>query len=235
VPSSTKAGLEEAVKIADLFSKCSELAAQEEKEMSRIVGTVLPVLAYVDLPIALRPESLSESLPGIKSAYLHSGALVVTTDGQGNVSSRPLAKFTTADCVEILRQSVPQLQRLASEKRRAALVRPLLAMKVVSSGQRLILDSRSYRLIISNSGGDCIGLGLSVELPLGKTRPYRPRDLGRGARTELDIAAFKELEGAEQVRLVFECKDVDGRELRGEECLAVGGASFHSATLRRKN
>jgi len=222
-------------KIADLFSKCTELAAQEEKEMARIVGTVLAVLAYVDQPIALRPESLRGSLPGIKSAYLHTGALVVTTDGRGNVATRPLAKFATAECVEILKQSVPQLQRLASEKRRAALVRPLLAMKVVSSGLRLILDSRSYRLIVSNSGGDCIDLGLSVELPFGKTRPYRPRDLGRGARIELDIAGFKELEGAEWIRLCFDCKDVDGRELRGEESLAVGGASFQEATMRRKN
>jgi hypothetical protein len=230
----TEAG-EQAVELADLFSQMSELATQEEKELGRVMSTVVSVLAYVNEPIALRPRLLGESFREIKEASLRPGAVVVTTDLDGNVASTPLARFATSDCVAILRDSVPELQRLMHEKKRAILTRPTLSMKVHLSGTRLILDTRGYRLVVSNSGGDCKGLEVSVELPDGETRQFRPRDLSRGGRIEFDIVGYKELSGADRIKLRFDCEDVDGREFRGEYSLLLGVASFQETPMVRKN
>jgi hypothetical protein len=172
--------------IADLFSKCSELAAQEEKEMGRVVSTMLPVLAYVNEPIMLHLVSLGDSFGELRSASLHSGAVVVTTDIEGKVSSKPLANFRTAECLAILRDSFPVIQRLVADKKHAALAKPTLSMKVFLGGQRFILDTRSYRLLVSNSGGACTGLRVSMQLPDGRTRSCRQLDLNRGERAEVD-------------------------------------------------
>lgn len=203
-------------KIADLYSKCSELAAQEEKEMERVVSTILPVLAYLNEPIALRPESLGGSFVGLRSVSLHPGGAVVTTDSEGKVSSVPFAKFRTADCLAILRDAFPELQRLVAERRRADLVRPDLSVKAILGGQKFILDMRSYRLLFSNSGGDCEDLSVSVELPSGWTKPSRKQSLMRDGRVEVDLGVFKQVGGNENLNIRFDCKDMDGRELRGK-------------------
>ena len=234
MPSSTKTGLEQPVKIADLFSKCTELAAQQEKELGRVASTMLPVLAYLNEPIVLRPGSLGDSFREVRSASIHSGAVVVTTDFQGRVWSKPLAKYPTADFLAILKDCFPELQRLVADKKRAAQVKPMLSMKVFLGGQRFIVDMRSYRLVVSNLGGDCRGLRVSMKLPDGRTKPFRERDLGRGARVEVDLGVFKEVDGAERVELQLECEDVDGRKLLGGEPLPLNGTSLQEIVLSRK-
>ncbi|MGA7862159.1 MAG: hypothetical protein WCB19_09955 [Thermoplasmata archaeon] len=223
------------MKIADLFSKCSQLAAQGEKELGRVASTMLPVLAYLNEPIVLRPGALGESFRDVRTAAIHSGALVVTTDFHGRVWSKPLSKFRTADCLAILKDAFPELQRLVADKKRAAQVKPMLSMQVVLGGQRFIVDMRSYRLVVSNSGGDCRGLRLSMKLPDGRTKPYRERDLGRGMRVEVDLGVFKEVDGAERVELGAECEDVDGRKLLGGEPVPLNGTSLQEFVLSRKS
>jgi hypothetical protein len=223
------------VKIADLFSKVTKLAAQQEKEMGRIVSTILPVLAYLDEPVALRPESLGDSFREVRSAFIHPGAVVVTTDFQGKIWSKPLAKFPTADSLAILKESFPELQRLVADKKRAAQVKPSLSMKVFLGGQRFIVDMRSYRLLVSNSGGDCRELRVSIKLPDGETKLCKERDLGRGMRTEVDLGVFKEVGELERLEIKVECKDVDGRELHGGEPVPIDGTSLKEVTLSRKS
>jgi hypothetical protein len=225
---------EKSVKIADLFSKVTQLAAQQEKEIGRLVSTMLPVLSYVDEPIVLRPESLGESFREVRSASIHSGAVVVTTDFQGKVWSKPLAKYPTADCLAILKDCFPELQRLVADKKRAAQVKPSLSMKVFLGGQRFIVDMRSYRLLVSNSGGDCRGLRVSVKLPGGATKLCKERDLGRGMRTEVDLGVFKEVGELERLELKVECKDVDGRVLQGGEPVPLNGTGLQELVLSRK-
>jgi hypothetical protein len=222
------------VTIADLFSKCSELAAQEEKEMGRIISTMLPFLAYLNEPIVLRPGSLGGSFRGLRSVSLDPGAVVVTTDLRGKVSSEPLAKLRTADCLAVLKDSLPELHRLVDEKKRAALIKPVLSMRVFLGGQRFILDMRTYRLAVSNSGGDCRGLSVSVRLPDGRSKPGRQRDLNRGARAEVDLGVFKEVGGLEHLEVQFDCKDVDGRELRGGEPIPLNGTDLQEVVLSKK-
>ncbi len=226
---------EQPSKLADLFSKCSQLAAQEESKMGRIVGTILPVLAYLEEPITLRPGSLGGSFAELRSVSLQAGAVVVTTDFQGRVASRPLAKLGTADCLAILKDAFPELQRLVADKKRAAAVRPILSMKLVLGGQRFIVDMRSYRLLVSNSGGDCRGLRISAELADGRNKDYRERDLSRGGRIDFDLGLLKELEGAESLKLQFECEDVDGREYCGAGSLRLDGERLQEAALARKS
>jgi hypothetical protein len=235
VPSTQKGIAEQPAKIADLFSKCSQLADQQEKEMGRIVGTMLPVLAYLNEPITLRPGSLGGSFAELRSVSLQAGAVVVTTDFQGRVASRQLAKLETADCLAVLKDAFPELQRLVADKKRAASVRPIFSMKLVLGGQRFIVDTRSYRLLVSNSGGDCRGLRISAELADGRNKDYRERDLSRGGRIDVDLGVFKELEGAESLRLRFECEDVDGREFCGAESLRLDGERLQEAALSRKS
>src|SRR2546427_6906857 len=168
-PSSTTAKLEsQQDQIADLFSKCSQLAAQEEKEMGKIMSTMLPVLEYLGEPVVLRPESLGEGLSDLKSVILQTNAVVMTTDVDGKVSSKPLAEFRTEECLAILRDSFPELLRLASEKRQAAqVVGPALSLKIAPGGARLALGTRGYHLVVSNSGGPCTDIVISSLLPGG--------------------------------------------------------------------
>jgi len=232
---STQKGVAEPVKMADLFSKCSQLAAQEEKEMSRIVGTMLPVLAYVEQPIMLSPASLGGSFSELRSVSLQAGAVIVTTDLQGNVASKPLVKLETGDCLAILKNAFPEIQRMVADKERVAVVRPILSMKIFLGGQRLIVDRRSYRLLVSNSGGDCRDLSIWAELADGRNKPFRERDLSRGGRVEVDLGLRNEVDSAESLRLQFECKDVDGREFCGTESLRLAGDRLQQALLTRKS
>lgn len=234
VPSTQKGIAEQPTKIADLFSKCSQLAAQEEKELSKVVGTVLPVLEYLDEPVALRPGSLGGSFAELRSVSLKQGAVVVTTDSQGMVESMPLAKLKTGDCLAILKDAFPEMQRMVAYKKRGASVMPMLSMMLFLGGQRFFVDRRSYHLLVSNSGGDCRDLRISVELADGRKKASRGRDLSRGGRIELDLGLRDELDGAESLRLRFECKDVEGREFCGAESLRLDGDRPHEAPLGRK-
>jgi len=225
---------EQPAKIADLFSKCSELAAQQDREMSRLVGTMLPVLAYLDQPITLSPGSLGGSFAEFRSVSLQTGAVVVTTDCQGRVASRPLAKLEAADCLAIIRDAFPELQRLVADKKRSSQVTPVLSMKLFLGGQRFIVDMRSYHLVVSNSGGDCRGLRISAELADGRNKDYRERDLSRGGRVEFDLGLLKEVRGADSLRVRFECKDVDEREFCGAESLSLNGSRTQEAALSPK-
>jgi len=221
--------------MADLFSKCSQLAAQEEKEMSRIVGTMLPVLAYVEQPIMLSPASLGGSFSELRSVSLQAGAVIVTTDLQGNVASKPLVKLETGDCLAILKNAFPEIQRMVADKERAATVRPILSMKIFLGGQRFIVDRRSYRLLVSNSGGDCRDLSIWAELADGRNKPFPERNLSRGGRVEVELGLRNEVDGAEGLRIQFECKDVDGREFCGVESLRLAGDRLQEAPLTRKS
>jgi hypothetical protein len=236
VPSSTRTGTaEQKVRIADLFSKCSELAAQGERERTRIVGTMIPMLAWLNEPVVLRPESLGDAFRGFKSVTLETGATVMMTDPAGRVSSRELAKFRTEECLAILHDSFPELQRLVANKRRGGEVKPALALKVILGGSHFIVDKRSYRLMVSNTGGDCIGIRVSTQLSGGRSKPSRPCDVKRWEKAEVDLGVSKEVGEAGSLELQIDCKDVDGRELIGNESVPVDGDSWQEAVLRRKN
>lgn len=226
---------EQPTKIADLYSKISQLADQEAKEMARIVGTIVPVLAWLNEPVVLRPASLGGEFLEFRSVTLETGAVLVMTDLQGRVSSKPLAEFRLDECLTILNEAFPELQRMTANKRRAGQVRPLLTLKVVLGGSHLIVDRRSYRLLIANSGGDCKGLRVSVKLPKGATRPSRPCDIGREKKAEVDLGVFHEVAGTGRLELQIECKDVDGRDLLGGESISIEGLDWQEALLRRKN
>lgn len=233
--SSTETGVEgQPTQLADLYSKASELAARQEREMARIVSSVVPVLAWLNEPVVLRPGSLGDSFQGLRSVTLETGAMVVMTDHQGKVTSQELASFKTEDCLAILNDAFPELQRMAANKRRAGLVKPQLSLKIVLGGSRLIVDRRSYRLVVSNSGGDCLGLRVSVHLPRG-AKPSRPCDVVRGKEAEVDLGVFEEVVGRERLELHLECKDLDGRELTAEESVPIEGSQRQEAILRRKN
>jgi hypothetical protein len=220
--------------IADLFSKCSELAAQEEKEMGRIMSTILPLLAWLNQPVALRPGSLGDAFSRFASVSLEPGATVVTTDFEGKVLARPLAKFRTKDCLAIFGEAFPELQKLVAEKKRAAQVKPALSMRASLGGARFILDMRTYRLLVSNSGGDCRGLSVSVQLSGDRTKACKPCDLNQGEWVEVDLGVYKEVSALERVKLRFDCKDVDGRELHGEQTIRLDGAAWQEAALRER-
>ena len=226
---------EKQVKIADLFSKCSELAAQEEKEMGRIVSTMLPMLAWLNEPVVLLPGSLGDAFREFRSVTLETGAMVIMTDFEGRVSSKQLGKFPTQQCLAILHDSFPELQRLVANKRRAGEVKPALSLKVLLGGPRFIVDMRSYRLMVKNTGGDCIGIRVSTQLPEGWTESSRPCDVGRGQKAEVDLRVSKEVGDLERLELQIDCKDVDGRQLRADESVRLDGPSWQEATLRRKN
>jgi len=235
VPSVQKSVAVQPVKIADLFTKCSQLAVQEEKEISRMVGTMLPILTYLNEPVVLRPSSLGGSFAELRSVSLQTGADLVTTDLRGKVASTPLANLKTHDCLAILREAFPEMQRMVADKKRSAQVKPILSMKLFLGGQRFVVDMRSYHLLVSNSGGDCSSLRVSAELADGRNKEYRWRDLSRGGRIEFDLELLKEVEGAESLRIQFECKDVDGREFCGAESLSLEGDRMQEAPLIRKS
>lgn len=233
--SSTKPKLvEQPVKIYELFSKVSQLAAQEEKEQIKVVGTILPVLSYLDEPVVLRPGALGEAFRDFRSVHLKPGAIVVTTDMEGRVLSKPLVKFRTEECLAILHDAFPELQRLVTDKRRAAQVKPALFTKAVVGGSKFLVDLRSYRVVFSNSGGDCRGLHVSLQLSEGRIKAFHPCDVNRGERVEIDLGVFKEVSALDTVKLQLDCKDVDGRELHADQAVRLDGAAWEEAALAKK-
>lgn len=225
MPSSPKTETaERPTELSDLFSKCSQLAAEEEVHMGKFVGALLPVLEFLGEPVALVPESLGGPFLGLKSVTLGKGATVTMTDAEGNVSAKKLTAFRTEECLAILEDSFPELQRLVSDKRRAAEARPALSLQVALGGRRFILDMRSYRVVVANSGGDCKGVRFSTRLPGGRRKSSRPCDVGRGHEVEVDLGAAKEAAEAGRLDVEVECRDADGRELFGTGSLGVDGS-----------
>jgi hypothetical protein len=226
VPSSPKSETsEQPTKLSDLFSKCSELAAEEERQMGKFVGAVIPVLGFLGEPVSLRPESLGGYFLGFKSVTLGEGAMVTMTDPEGRVSSKQLSAFRTEERLAILEESFPELQRLVSEKRRAWESRPALSLRAALGGMRFIVDMRSYRVVVANAGGDCLGVRFSTGLSGGRRKSSRPCDVGRGQEVEVDLGVAKEVGEAGRLEIEVECKDADGRELFGKGSVGVDGAS----------
>lgn len=216
---------EQPTKLSELFSKCSELAAEEERQMGKFVGAVIPVLGFLGEPVSLRPESLGGPFVALKSVTLGEGATVTMTDDEGRVSSKLLSAFSTEECLAILEESFPELQRLVSEKRRAGEARPELSLRVALGGKRFILDMRSYRVVVANAGGACLGVRFSTRLSGGRTKSSRPCDVGSGQEVEVDLGVAKEVGESGRLEIEIECKDADGRELFGRGSVGVDGAS----------
>ncbi len=235
VPSTGTGTERRPVMIADLFTKYSQIADQEEKEVRRIVDTILPVLAWLGEPVVLRPKALGGQFEGFRSVSLKAGAIVVTTDHEGRVSSKRLSEFRTAECLAILNDALPELQRMSQNKGRAGQVKPRISLSTALGGSRTAIDKRSHHLLVSNSGGDCVGLRVYIRLPGGRSRSSLPCDLGRGKTGQVDLGISTEVGGRERLEVHVDCKDVDGRELHAEESVPLGGAKWHEVRLRRKN
>jgi len=236
VSSSTKSKLEvQPAEMADLFSKCAQLAAQEEKEMGKIMSTMLPVLEYLGEPVMLKPESLGDRFRAFKYVILQSGAVVVTTDLEGHVSSRPLAEFSTEDCLAILRDSFPELLRLASEKRQAAMVGPALSLRIASGGAHETQCVRSHYLVVSNLGGPLSDVVVSSLLPGGRTKAYRPGGVHRGGKVNIDLEVLKEESNVERVELQIDCTDAMGHQFRGREFVRLDGSIVQEVALRKRS
>jgi hypothetical protein len=234
VLSSSKAKLVEQPKIADLYEKCSQLAAKEEKEMGRVMGTVFTILEWINEPVALRPKSLGGAFSRFRSVSLRADATVVTTDFEGKVTSKPLKEFRLGESLAILREAYPELQSLVAGKRGGAQVKPLLSMKALMGGARL-LGGRSYRVLVANSGGDCVDLEVSVRLPGGQRKISRPFDLKRGQEVEVDLGVFKEGVGSgERLEIGIDCKDTLGHELQGDQTVPFDEPSWQEAALSGK-
>lgn len=219
--------------ISELYSKCSQIADKEARELSRIAGAIVPVLAWLSESVVLRPKSLGGVFAESRSVTLETGAKVVVVEAEGQVSSRQLSEFKTAECLAILNEAYPEIRRMAADKRRERQVRPVLSLKAIVGGAHLIFDTRTYRLAVANSGGDCVGLRFSLQLPSGASRSSRPCDVDRGMRAQVDLGAFKELAGQERLEVQLDCKDVDGRELRAEEKVSLR-AGWTDIDLKRK-
>jgi hypothetical protein len=231
VPSKTQAA-EQKVGIADLFSKCEEIAAQEESEIKRIMGTMLPLLSWLKEPVVLRPASLGEEFAGYRSVSLQKGATVVTTDFRGKVTSRPMTKFHARECLAILQDAFPELQRMVVDKRRGSEVRPALSIKATLSGPRFLVDMRTFHLVMFNAGGDCRGLTVRVMLPGDKVKAFKPCDLSKGERIELDLGV--EVARLKRLAVELECKDVDSRDLRADVPIRLDSSAWEEVSMVRK-
>jgi hypothetical protein len=215
---STKSAMAEtAVKLGDLFTKVSELSKLEDNKLGKIVSTIVPVLSWLNTPIVLHPESLGETFRDIREASLLTGAVVLMTDERGRGYSRTLAKFSVEDCLAILQDCFPELQRLVADKKRAGHIKPALSVKMILGGSKLLIDMRSYRLVISNSGGDCTDVRVSGSFSGGKKKTLGPVAVDKGHQAEVDLGVFKEVHNLDHLDLVIECKDADGRALKAEE------------------
>jgi hypothetical protein len=220
------------VNLADLFTKCSELSKLEDEEIDKIVGTIVPVLSWLNAPVALHPGSLGGTFLEVKEASLQSGAMVVMTDELGNSYSRALSKFSVEDCLAILQDCFPELQRLVADKRRAGQLKPELSVRMKLGGSRFILDMRSHRLIVSNSGSECRSLSVSGSYG-GRTKTLGPVDLVRGHQVELNLGVFKEIHLLSHIDFRFECKDADGLELRAAESISIDGEEWQKVALAK--
>ncbi|HUI00405.1 MAG TPA: hypothetical protein VLU99_01770 [Nitrososphaerales archaeon] len=215
--------------MADLYSRCSELAAQQDRKVADVMGTILPVLAWLGKPVELDPAELGETFSGLRSVSISPGAIVVRTDPQGKVSTTAMAKLGPKDCLALLSKAFPRMEKMVEDKKREGDVRPVLWVKASLEGSRPLLGKRRFQLVVSNSGGDCRDLRVLVLLPGGLTRACKPCDVGRGERVDIDLGIHEEADGAEEVALQIQYRDVDGRESKGDETVKLHGKTMHAA------
>ena len=230
----TEVVVEQPPKLGELYSACSKMAAEEERTTGRIVGTMVNLLSWLKEPLVLRPGSLGGRFAALRMVLLDASANVVMTDAQGRVTSRRLTDMKAEDRLAILEEACPLVEKMVSSKRRAEQARPVLSIKVVQGGSRLIVGRRTYRLLVSNAGSDCLGMRLSIELPGGNSsRSTRPRDVKGGSEHEVDTGVSRGLGGAESVRVEVDCRDADGRALFWDGSLRLDEAGWQHAPLRR--
>ena len=224
---------DDAATIADLYKRASRLDERHRKETAKIVGTILPILAWLNEPVALRPRALGEHFFDMRSVTVETGGMVVMTDLQGHVSSMELTGFRSKEFQAILKEAFPELERMTALKRRAGDIKPILSLKVVVAGRKFLIDRRTYRVMVSNSGGECRGLKVSTQLPAGRSEPTHPCDVARGRQVGVDLGVFGDV--GDSLQLWLSCRDSDGREFEADELVQLEAEAGQEALLRRKN
>jgi hypothetical protein len=224
---------EATVNLVSVFSKCAELIHSEGVMVDKIVKVMKPLLSSINKPIRLHPQSLGETFRHIREASLAPGAVVVMVDSEERISSRSLRKFDGEDFISILRDCLPGLQELVSGRKRAEQIKPALAVKLRLAGSQFLIDRRTYRLLVSNSGGDCRNLRISTKAG-GRTKVNPPFDLNSVNPSEIDLGLSQKDVEPKQLELGITCKDLDGLEYWGTESIRAEQDDWKEVPLSLK-
>jgi hypothetical protein len=89
---------------------------EKQKSYGQRLSDMMKSLQFeVDTVIPIRPEAVGKQC---KSAFLVSEGVVVMTEGNGSVSSKPLYNLPPEVIISVIQECTPELQRLLAEKRR---------------------------------------------------------------------------------------------------------------------
>jgi hypothetical protein len=154
-------------------------------------------------------------------------------DSEERISSRSLRKFDGEDFISILRDCLPGLQELVSGRNRAEQIKPAISVKLRLAGSQFLVDRRTYRLLLSNSGGECRNLRISTKAG-GRTKVNHPFDLNSVNPSEIDLGLSKKDIGLKQLELGITCRDLDGLEYWGTESIRADQADWKEVPLSLK-
>lgn len=89
---------------------------EKQKSYGQRLSEMMKTLQFeVDTVIPIRPEAMGRQC---KSAFLVSEGVVVATETNGSISSKPLYNLPPDVIISVIQECTPELQRLLSEKRK---------------------------------------------------------------------------------------------------------------------
>ncbi|MBI4258323.1 MAG: hypothetical protein HY619_05145, partial [Thaumarchaeota archaeon] len=102
--------------LRETLSELAQISELEELEVGyapKLVNIVKFLLSDINQPIPLNQMSVIQYFRDVKDAYLMSDAVIIMTDSEGNMISRPLLQFSPENILSIVQESTPEIKRLA--------------------------------------------------------------------------------------------------------------------------
>lgn len=134
--------------LRDTLSELAQISELEELEVGyapKLVNIVKFLLSDINQSITLNQEVVMQHFHDVKDAYLMSDAVIVMTDADGNMLSKPLLQFSPENILSIVQNCTPDIRRLAEEKRKLVGTRVQAAEKLLSEfnkGKTTVKSSR---------------------------------------------------------------------------------------------
>jgi len=201
---------------------------EENKNKGKLLAIIRTVRAWVGQDIPLDASSLGQGFNEITQAYIDSSCNLVTMEGNGKVTRRPLEGVPPELFLVVAWEIAPSLLHLVSAKTESVVGsrKPSITASIAHDGNGFHFPGNSkVRLVLLNSGGDACDIRVKLRRVRGSSSPgqivtYEKATLARNMQRELDPGQLKEDEEA-KLYLELSCKDVDGRGYEGQEEIDV--------------
>jgi len=222
------------------YKKLAELSQVEKTGKVAMVDAIKSLLAYVDKPIVILPETLGDEFGDVEDASVVNTGVVIIRTRDGTVVSRPLDKFATKDFLRLVQGFLSELLRFVTAKADEAAALPekpqLRVRATLEGGRMLIFDWRSFHIHVKNDGGEARTLRVRANVVASDSDnegvEYGPFSVARGSEVQFDLEKFQGV-GSGALKLEIDCDDVSYRSYSGQVTMSVESEEWDAVNLAR--